>query len=355
MLPTERIRIILDKINKGTATPEELAEFNSWYSSFDDTKVTLYQSDSVEKINLSIWQKINQRAFDNSFLRKGWVRGGIAAASVLLVSGLLFFKQYTNSDNNDSNFSLKAASVLSDGQQSAIDMSVDEFLDSTYYYSLSSTKKIEVKTDKASLTKLLLPDGTKVTLNADSRIFIEDGFGDNDTSLRVVRLEGEAYFEVKSNPKRQFIVKTENQLIRVLGTKFNVKVSKNNSEVQTALYEGKILLETPQENIVVLPNQVISNTNSNLKIVDKDIDKTRDWRSLTFSFDQDLVEDVIERLASKYDLEVVKVSSIPKQRISGQWGKDLTVQEIAVVMSNLTGGDFQLKDKKLTINFKNKN
>lgn len=103
----------------------------------------------------------------------------------------------------------------------------------------SSFADIEIEAPLGSRTKLNLPDGTLVWLNAGSRIAYSQGFGVDDRS---VRMSGEGYFEVKKNQKLPFTVKTENLLVRDIGTKFNVRDYHEDAEAVVLLSEGKVVL-----------------------------------------------------------------------------------------------------------------
>ncbi|HJV18268.1 MAG TPA: FecR domain-containing protein [Sediminibacterium sp.] len=98
----------------------------------------------------------------------------------------------------------------------------------------------EVVTRKGTKSKLLLPDGTKVWLNSDSRLYYADNFSGTQ---REVRLEGEAFFDVVKDSKRPFIVKTSGIKIRVLGTAFNVKSYPLEPTIEATLVRGLIEVE----------------------------------------------------------------------------------------------------------------
>ena len=98
---------------------------------------------------------------------------------------------------------------------------------------------ISVEAPLGSRTKLYLPDGTLVWLNAGSRMTYSQGFGVDN---RKVELEGEGYFEVQRNEKLPFFVKTKDLQLQVLGTKFNFRDYPEDHEVVVSLLEGKVEL-----------------------------------------------------------------------------------------------------------------
>lgn len=119
--------------------------------------------------------------------------------------------------------------------------------------------RIEIVSERGMRKQIVLPDGTKVWLNADSRLSYEglmEGVGP-----RNVWLEGEAYFDVRRNRHRPFIITTDKISIRVLGTTFNVKAYPDERETEATLISGEIELsvnDRPKEKILLQPNEKVA-------------------------------------------------------------------------------------------------
>ena len=98
-----------------------------------------------------------------------------------------------------------------------------------------------VAVDYGQKANLTLPDGTKVWLNSATHLSYDAEYNKSD---RKIYLDGEAYFDVRKDPEKQFIVSTAHQsAIKVLGTKFNVKAYRDSEEITTTLIEGKVHFE----------------------------------------------------------------------------------------------------------------
>ena len=110
--------------------------------------------------------------------------------------------------------------------------------------------KQEVAVKPGTRSHLLLPDGTSVWLNSDSKLTYDEHFGEN---TREVTLEGEAFFDVAKNPAHPFIVHTTGIDVRVLGTAFNVKSYPREATFQATLIRGKIEVLKSNERIVLVP------------------------------------------------------------------------------------------------------
>jgi transmembrane sensor/regulatory protein len=104
------------------------------------------------------------------------------------------------------------------------------------------------------IVSLRLDDGTQVWLQTDTELQYAV---EKEREERIVRLEGEAYFDVMHNEAQPFVVKTENLAVRVLGTAFNVKAHAADSRVEVVLERGSVRLQSPEGgNLVRLhPNQ----------------------------------------------------------------------------------------------------
>ena len=105
----------------------------------------------------------------------------------------------------------------------------------------TSPQQSEVMARRGTRSKIILPDGTQVWLNADSKITYQSSF---NNELREVELDGEAFFDVVKDAKRPFVVHTSGIDIRVLGTAFNVKSYQQESTIETTLLRGMIEVTT---------------------------------------------------------------------------------------------------------------
>ena len=114
--------------------------------------------------------------------------------------------------------------------------------------------KNEITTKRGSKTNLVLPDGTKVWLNASSQLTYEKNYGNK---LREVTLIGEAYFDVVKNKDKPFVIHTAKMDIKVLGTAFNVKCYPGEKTTETSLVRGsiEITLKDRLEKIMLKPNE----------------------------------------------------------------------------------------------------
>lgn len=149
--------------------------------------------------------------------------------------------------------------------------------------------------------ELILPDSTRVWLNAHSKLIYPVSFGKGN---RQVELNGEAYFDVVHNEKQPFIVKTRQMDIQVLGTEFNV--TSYSSDFEVSLLRGCIELSSPnlsstyrmkeKEHIKLKNNKLIINN-----ITDYDYFR---WKEGLICFNNESVATIIEKLKLYYDINI---------------------------------------------------
>src|SRR5690606_5319588 len=107
-----------------------------------------------------------------------------------------------------------------------------------------------ITTPRGGQFSVVLPDGSRVWLNADSKLKYPTSFqGDS----RIVELIGEGYFEVERDEKRPFRIKSNDQVVTVLGTKFNINSYDDERSMRTTLLEGSVQVEKGHQSLIVKP------------------------------------------------------------------------------------------------------
>ncbi len=162
------------------------------------------------------------------------------------------------------------------------------------------------------ISKVELPDGSLVTLNKNSKIDYPDKFANTN---REVRIEGEAFFEVVSNPEKPFIIHAGNANIKVLGTSFNVNAYPDNGQVEVVVSTGKVQIysenhdETPGEELILDPGDkgVFVNASKELLKVHNEDPNYIAWKTRHLIFSETKLKDVIKHLSKLYDIKIKTV------------------------------------------------
>ena len=182
------------------------------------------------------------------------------------------------------------------------------------YYFFNSDQKLEQQTSVVYNTaetplgmrsSLTLPDGTKVWLNAGSKLSYPVTFSDE---FRAVRLNGEAYFEVKKDKKWPFVLNSGKMNIVVYGTTFNCNAYPENSEIQTVLVEGQVTLinesSTVSEELQPGELAVFEKNSQQISKTKTDLQKYIAWKSGMLMFRDDRMNKVVEKLERWYNVDI---------------------------------------------------
>jgi transmembrane sensor len=194
--------------------------------------------------------------------------------------------------------------------------------------------------------RLLLPDGTKVWLNAASTLRFPTAFAGNE---RRVEISGEAYFEVAPDAQRPFFVTVNEQTtIQVLGTSFNIHAYTNEPAIRTTLVDGSVRVVKAGGSAVLQPGQQARITD-NIRVM-KSVDMSQElaWKNGLFNFEGVGVEEVMNQLERWYDIEVAYEKGIPDLHFFGEISRNV---KLADVLSGLEGAGvhFRLEGRKLTV------
>ena len=200
-----------------------------------------------------------------------------------------------------------------------------------------------------------LSDGTKVWLNAESKLKFPVEFKGNSREVELIY--GEAYFEVSPSTLHRganFIVRNQNQTIEVLGTEFNLKAYKEDKSIVTTLVEGKVSLGNSRMSNVktLIPSQQATfslETNKlNIELVNTD-DATA-WRKGILRFQNKSLKDIMVALSRWYDLEVnFEDEAIEQQRFNGIFRKTQEIGNILESIQKTQVATFQVDGKKIFV------
>lgn len=174
---------------------------------------------------------------------------------------------------------------------------------------------------------LQLSDGTRVFLNADSRLKYPEAFGKGQ---REVELSGEAYFEVSRDVTRPFIVKVGDMRVRVLGTVFNINAYGEYPEIRTTLVNGKVNVECPGKVLELLPGeQACLDRFSQLLHKEKvNVALYTAWKDGLFKFERESLENIMTILERWYDVHVFfRNDALKNSLFSGDLRKYDTIEQ----------------------------
>ncbi len=242
---------------------------------------------------------------------------------------------------------------------------------------IHSVSYCEVSVPLGAKSDVVLPDGSRIWLNAGSKIRYASDFNQNS---RNISLQGEAYFKVAKNKQLPFIVQVNGLHIRAVGTEFNVKAYDNDGIVETTLIEGKITLKNTSEThassneVALIPNQkaVFVKDKGSLLVKDlsEELKETKkrpvkddkiyilekidplpviSWKDSRLVIRSETLENLAVKLGRKYNVHFVFSTDEVKQfKFTGTL-EDETLQQVLDVIKLSAPIRYQMNGKTVTL------
>jgi ferric-dicitrate binding protein FerR (iron transport regulator) len=215
-----------------------------------------------------------------------------------------------------------------------------------------------VSTPKGGQYEVVLPDGTKVWLDAASSIRFPTAF---TAGQRKVELTGEAYFEVVADAERPFVVSVvsqrkqgELQKVSVLGTRFNVMAYVDEDVVRTTLLDGEVEVASDEAAATRLragqQAQMATDDRARIDVVrDADVDAAVAWKNGYFDFNRADIHAVMRQLSRWYNIDVVYRGSGAGREFYGGMQRNLPLSAVCSILEK-SGVEFSMEDRTLTVN-----
>jgi transmembrane sensor len=168
---------------------------------------------------------------------------------------------------------------------------------------LIASSSYKVSTSEGEKAHVYLPDSTEVILNSGSSIEYDGNYNMNE---RIVKLEGEAYFNVATNRKKPFVVQLDRLLVSATGTRFNISSYMNEDRVETTLEEGiiDVSIKGKEPLNVQSGQQVIYFIRSEKVLVrNVEVDTYTSWKENKLRFNDTPFEEVLRRISRKYNVK----------------------------------------------------
>jgi transmembrane sensor len=205
----------------------------------------------------------------------------------------------------------------------------------------------EVTVQLGQSVELVLSDSTKVWLNSGTKFRYPSDFS---TKSRIVELNGEAFFNVTSDKKHPFIVKTAYLDVNVTGTRFNVAAYNDNDKTDITLVEGNVALQNKNGNTIaeLLPNMNAEFINSSNKLYLKkvNVDFYTSWTTGTLVFRQESLGDIAKKLEKWYSVKIVfDHEDIKDIAFSGSILKNKPIDQILEILTYISRIGYQMQTR----------
>lgn len=397
MALSKQVQDAIDKYLAGTATAEERQLVQDWYYAQHREVVEVQSADSLPEVEARILSGIKHQLADNSSqqvprknlqqplhpehrvhpFRSAWFR---YAAILLLIAGTATVlyrisqpeqevarQQPNHIPADTSPRGNRAVLTLADGSTVVLDNASNGELASE-----GSTKVIKladgqltyqpvkdpqtgndvtgyntITTPRGGQYQIILPDGSKVWLNAASSIRFPVSF--NGPS-RITKLQGEAYFEIAENKKQPFIVETNGLEAQVLGTSFNINAYEDESLIKTTLLTGSLKVKNQHASHLMFPGeQTLADKEGHLKVLTNY--NTQDaiaWKNGYFRLTSADVPSIMRQIARWYNVDIVYEGDIPSRRLTGEVPRSMELAKVVEALE-ASGIKIKMKSNKLII------
>ena len=310
---------LIEKYKRGECSPQEKKLLDNYLEAFQDKHAEWNENEMgnqkiiEEKIYSGIMKSINEEKyhyFTRTFFSPSLLK---RAASIIfifiLVSGILYLSGI---------FEQKTSSIV-------------------------WQERVTTSGEKSTIT---LSDGSKVTLNADSKLKYPEQF---DGTTREVYLEGEGYFVVKHNINQPFVLNTGNLTTTDLGTKFDVSAYPDNKTISVSLLEGKVKVSRNENGkigriAILKPKEQLlydkANNVSSFGVFDSL--EVVGWKDSVYKFVNEPLSKVLPRLERAFGVKFrLTDKSVLAQKITIKFERN-SLQTVIDVIKSLTGLDYKI-------------
>jgi transmembrane sensor len=377
---------------QGRLGDAEKLELEAWIASSDDYRMLFEQLNDTEHVTAElkhftkpnksrIWNKLQNEisvrplrprlSFTGLFFRYA------AAALVLFVLGvtLFYFNKFSFHQTHNIDYvtdiapgKTGATLTLANGKKIRLSdvaggelaresgIRINKTEDGQLTYSPDENSKISsneintLSTDRGEIYTLVLPDGSKVWMNAASSLTYSAGL--LEKGIRKVKLSGEAYFEISKDKHHPFVVESKGQQVQVLGTHFNISAYQDDKVVSTTLLEGSVRVSGEDGYLtkILNPDQQAVFGADGISIKNVDANSFVDWKNGVFSFEDETMQSVMKKIARWYNVAIVYDGvENDAQTFSGSVSRSANVSEVLGTLTDISNVKFRIEGKKIFV------
>jgi hypothetical protein len=383
----QQLRDILAKYEAGTITEDELLVLENWYASFEGNPDLIDSLSAEERVFRK--NQLQEKIFDQIdaetstslappkkrfFLHPG-NRLWQAAASLIFLCAVSFYifkqqadqspipaKEQSSSIHPATN---KATLTLGNGEKILLDESKNGELSTEgnihinklksgnlVYTAGKNVDKVHVNTlttPRGGRYQLTLADGTQVWLNAQSSISYPSAFRG---SSREVSISGEVYFEVAHNAAMPFRVRSENQVIEVLGTHFNVNTYKAEARTKTTLLSGSIALTHAHQRLMLKPGEQGIVAGESMSIKNVDPTEVIAWKEGYFDFTDADIGSVVDELGRWYNVDIQYQGATTSETFTGRIPRSWSFEKVLHLLKTFKSIQVEMQGRRLIVETK---
>lgn len=389
----EQVIELISKYNEGIASKEEVRLVENWFVKQSEIRQREPEDLDYLDVKRQMWLNIDQQ-IDRPLTKRlspdtppsgksVWRISMAAAAAVLVIAltAILFYRNYNdvagpqivkNDINPGKN---KAVLTLANGQKISLTDALNGKLAQQAGVTISKTANGQlvyqaapnasgkntaeyntIEAPRGGQWQVILPDGSKVFLNASSSLKYPVVFAAKE---RKVELKGEAYFEISHNKKAPFRVRAKGQTVEVLGTHFNIMSYDDEKTVKTTLLSGSVKVSSNAKNasgvnaaefLVLKPGEQSQVSSGNMKLIqDVDLEDVLAWKNGYFKFNENL-RSIMTKVSRWYDVEVVyETQPDPEFKFKGEISRDKNISELLNMLDYTGNVHFKIEGRRVIV------
>lgn len=317
MQQKERLIVLIEKFQSNTCTAEELQELETWYATYD-SNTTLGE----------ILDKSEQQVLKNELFQAIRQETGIASLPRVKQARLLQM----------SSFRRVAAAVIG-----MLGLCYGGYKWAHTAFTSPEILYTTITTPRGQTREVLLPDSSKVWLNAASKIKYANNF---TAQKREIFLEGEAFFDIKQDASRSFIVHTGEVATQVLGTSFNVSNYSGNETLEVTVVQGKVQVAKKGKEIgIVLPDQQVSYNYITGAVLHQKTDAAAysSWKEGWLVFKEQSFQEIVSQLQRKFDTTIeIQDPALARCRFTASFAPGTDLPKVLNLLCRINHSNCQL-------------
>ncbi|MGF7075022.1 FecR family protein [Mucilaginibacter sp. 3215] len=306
------IKKLLNKFNAGKCTDEELQLLQQLMHNLDMDAKT---GDNVKALKQPLWERIEKQTIERGKVRRlntTWLK--VAAAVLVAVCAGLFYSKLATHKNEQIAYQVITA-------------------------------------PKGSMKQVMLPDSSTVQLNAGTSLKFPVSFG--DTKREVTLINGEAFFDVKHDVKRPFMVHAAKVITQVLGTSFNIKFYKELPDIQVYVNSGKVEVHDQRHTLgFYTPRQQVTYNKQHESFTRQELtaDHSLSWMHEELILDNASFKEITVYLQNRYNVNFkYNEKRLAQQHYSVRFSNKLNIRQVLDILQFIDGRKYKLNGDTVNI------
>jgi transmembrane sensor len=372
----KRIDLLSEKLFNGTITQDERSEIESWYADMGDGIVQIDSYFDKKRFSQKLFSLISEKAGLSQRKNQPVFKYAAIAASLMVGMSVAGYFLLKNPVQNKVTTSGQIVSkVVPGGNKALLKLSNGQVVDlnnanegqlstgGREVIHKTSTGQIAYRplpgsredlgyntltTPRGGKFNIQLPDGSLAMLDAGSSITYPAQFG---TRERSVAITGQVYFEVVHRSAQPFIVKAGNQIIKDIGTHFNISAYSDEKIVRTTLEEGAVSVTQSGNTVFLKPGQAaVSGTAATRPQIEAaDLEETLAWKNGYFRFNNEPIESIMPKISRWYNVDIKYPSRLPSDGFNGTISRSRSIEKVLDMLQRTGIIHFKVEGRNVTV------